>query len=379
VVLVGGGLAFALRSQAGGPSASPAGGTGAPSGVSAAAPQGGGAPRLSGRELANVGLRSTVALHCDDSVGSGFFVAPDTVLTNAHVVCGQGAITARVADGREVTGMTLRTDERLDLALVRLPGFAGVPLPLGDAGGLHVGDRVIVVGSPAGLEFSVSQGSVASVDRPWLGLAYLQTDTAINPGNSGGPMLDETGHVVGVVSMKKMDAEGIGLALPINYAYTGAGALLPAPGDASEGFGQRAARAEELDQKDAQKLAATGQRPGIMGVELAGGMIRLQIVWPRASDPGPQTFTLGLMHKEERVCTLQAPVTQWKKVEQEDGGSVLPGQMKSWLDRHGFSSDFYVTAVFVNFDHCSADALNHQGLMLEMEGADPAASRVRFQ
>jgi serine protease Do len=345
----------------------------------AAASATGGAARLSGRELAEIGLRSTVALHCAQSLGSGFFVTPDLILTNAHVVCPDRSLKVKTADGREGTGTALRMDERLDLALVRVD-VAGVPLPLGDAGTLEVGDRVAVVGSPVGMEFSVSQGSVGSVDRGWLGLAYVQTDTAVNPGNSGGPMLDETGHVVGVVSMKKMDAEGIGLALPINYAYTGPEPLVTAPeGTGASGFDGRAQRAEESDRQEAFKLAAVGQRPGIVTAELVGAMIQLRIVWPQPTDPGRQVFHFHLLHKQQRVCSLEAVVTEWKKVEKEDGGSVLPPQMKSWLDRHGLASDFYLTGVRVSYEHCTTEAINHPGLELEMEGADPAASRVRFQ
>ena len=107
----------------------------------------------------------------------------------------------------------IRVSQELDLALIQAEGLQGVPLPLGDAGALQVGDPVVVVGAPKGMEFSVTQGGISNLDRVSLGVAYVQTDAAINPGNSRpGPMLDQEGRVVGVVSMKRRDAEGIALA-----------------------------------------------------------------------------------------------------------------------------------------------------------------------
>jgi S1-C subfamily serine protease len=350
----------------------------APSAAPAGSAPSGGAAKLSRREIADVGLRSTVALRCDDSLGSGFFVAPDKILTNAHVVCPGGTLQVKTADGRKGTGREVRSDARLDLALVEVEGLAGVPLPLGDAGDVRVGDRVAIVGSPVGLDFTVTQGSISNLDRIFLGVAYVQTDAPVNPGNSGGPMLDEHGRVVAVVSLKRKDAEGIGLALPINYAFTGGEAMVSAPpGKPSEGFAMMAGRAREVDEGEARKLAATGQRPGLVGAVVAGGMVQLQIVWPTAFDPGRQTFDFVLWKKRERVCSLRTEVTEWTKVEGEDGTSVLSPQVKGWLERHGFASDLYVAVAMLDYGECPADKLG-PGVELEMEGADSDAARIRF-
>src|SRR5262249_7819837 len=156
-----------------------------------------------------------------------FFVANETVLTNAHVLCPEGQpLTVIFSDGRRATGVPMRSDTLLDLAVVHSAGATAPPLPLGDAGSLNVGDHVVLVGSPVGLEFTVHEGTVSSISRTLLGLAYIQLDAKVNPGNSGGALLDKLGRVVGIVSLKVQTAEGIGLALPINYAYDGAGALI---------------------------------------------------------------------------------------------------------------------------------------------------------
>ena len=78
-----------------------------------------------------------------------------------------------------------------------------------------------------GMDFTVHQASVSSVDRRELGLALIQIDGQVNPGNSGGPLLDTYGRAVGVVTLKRMDADGIALAVPINYLHTGTASLLP--------------------------------------------------------------------------------------------------------------------------------------------------------
>jgi serine protease Do len=176
---------------------------------------------LSSRELAKRSLPGTVSLHCADSLGSGFFVEPDLVLTNAHVLCPMGEkIQVVTADGRRLTGETVHSSQAVDLALVRVAGARATALPLGDVGNLALGDRVMMIGSPVGLEFTVHEGSVSHMGRVVQGVAFIQLDAKVNPGNSGGPIIDEQGRVVGVVTLKQAQAEGIGLALPINYAYS---------------------------------------------------------------------------------------------------------------------------------------------------------------
>jgi S1-C subfamily serine protease len=337
-------------------------------------------PRLSGADLAARALPSTVAIHCPDSVGTGFFVAPGRVLTNSHVTCSGGEdMVVRLPSGKEGSGRVLQADERLDLALVAVEGLDAPPLPLGDAGSLRVGDRVMVVGSPKGMEFSVTQGVVSNLDRIFLGIAMIQTDAPINPGNSGGPLVDERGGVVGIVSLKRLDAEGISLALPINYAFSGPHPLFASPSSGeSEGFKRMVARAEAQDQADAAELGASAQLPGVVGATASGTVVLASILFPSAYDPGTQGFDFDLLRDGTAVCSAHGVVSEWQKAEEANGGRpVLNPRAKAWLEDHGLASDIWVGGAMLRFDQCPGGVYG-PNMVLEMHGADPAASRVQF-
>jgi S1-C subfamily serine protease len=343
-------------------------------------PQGSAPAGLTSAEIAQRALASAVSLRCPDSVGSGFFVAPDLVMTNAHVLCdGSQALRVTFADGRQASGTPLRSDAGLDLALVQVAGGRGVPLPLGDAGTLKVGDHIVMIGSPVGIDFTVHQGSVSSLSHNDLGLAYIQVDATVNPGNSGGPLIDEGGRVVGVVSLKQRNAEGIGYALPINYAYNGRAPLVASPlKSPSIGFARMAGAAQTKDQAEAQQLAAQGQRPGVVAAAVRGSAILVQVVWPAPSSPSPLVLSFDLRSNTgDPLCTLEGEVEQWQKLEAQGGGSVLPPRMKAWLDRHGFASDLYVGVVALGWSQCPQDRFA-PGMSLEMRGADPDAARIVF-
>jgi hypothetical protein len=107
---------------------------------------------------------------------------------------------------------------RRDLAIIKVHGYDLPAITLGNSDSLTVGEAVVIVGSPRGLEGTVTAGILSSVRASDKGFTVLQTDAAVNPGNSGGPLLNRTGQVVGVVSFKLRSAEGLNFALPINYA-----------------------------------------------------------------------------------------------------------------------------------------------------------------
>jgi S1-C subfamily serine protease len=161
-------------------------------------------------------------------LGSGFIIDPSgLVLTNAHVVAGSTRVTVGLSDGRRVEGMVVGSDPVTDLAVVRLAGGGGWPVaPLGNSDALQVGEWVIAVGNPFGLDQSVTLGIVSSLNRnaAKLGitdkrLELIQTDAAINPGNSGGPLLDADGAVVGINTLVRSGpGAGLGFAIPINRA-----------------------------------------------------------------------------------------------------------------------------------------------------------------
>jgi S1-C subfamily serine protease len=163
------------------------------------------------------------------SGGSGFVVdARGLILTNNHVVAGAQEVEVQFSDGTVRTATVLGTDSGNDLALLKTDLPANVPVArLADSDAVTVGETAIAIGSPFGLEQTVTQGIVSAIHRTWSpsnGRAQrnlIQTDTPINPGNSGGPLLNAQGEVIGVNSMIESPVRGsvgVGFAIPINTA-----------------------------------------------------------------------------------------------------------------------------------------------------------------
>ena len=154
------------------------------------------------------------------STGSGFVIDPNgLIVTNAHVVEQAEWIQVRLADGRRFNGRTVGLDSRVDLALVRIDATGLPVLPLSDSNRMRVGEFVLALGHPFGLEQSVSFGIVSRKGAPLTvaapGFDFIQTDAAINPGNSGGPLVNMAGQVIGVNSMAARNGS-IGFAIPSN-------------------------------------------------------------------------------------------------------------------------------------------------------------------
>jgi S1-C subfamily serine protease len=149
------------------------------------------------------------------------------VLTNAHVVDRVDEVTVTLADGRQLDGTVVGTDPVTDLAVVHVTGKGPLSAaPLGDSEALEVGDWAIALGSPYGLERTVTLGIVSSLHRDINSLGFadkrldlIQTDAAINPGNSGGPLINATGEVIGINTLVRSGpGAGLGFAIPINLA-----------------------------------------------------------------------------------------------------------------------------------------------------------------
>jgi serine protease Do len=157
------------------------------------------------------------------STGSGFVLTPDgLVVTNNHVVAKAKQIAVRLADGREFSAEVIGRDASTDVALLRLRDVGREELPavyLGDSDRLEVGDWVVAIGNPFGLDHSVAHGMISAKERV-LGVGvfddFIQTDALINPGNSGGPLFNMRGEVVGVNTAIMSQGQGIGFAVPIN-------------------------------------------------------------------------------------------------------------------------------------------------------------------
>jgi len=155
--------------------------------------------------------------------GSGVIIDPrGYILTNNHVVAGSQQLQVRLNDGREVTGRLVGADPRFDIALVQVSIQGLKPVRLGDSTKIRVGQWAIAIGSPFGLEKTMTVGIISATGRRGLGRGtygdFIQTDASINPGNSGGPLLDINGQVVGINSMISAQGQGIGFAIPINLA-----------------------------------------------------------------------------------------------------------------------------------------------------------------
>ena len=159
----------------------------------------------------------------DRGVGSGFIIESNgLILTNAHVVEGATTIYVTLTDKREFKAKLLGLDKRTDVAVVKIEARDLPRLPLGDSSKVRVGEWVLAIGSPFGLENTVTAGIVSAKSRDTGDyLPFIQTDVAVNPGNSGGPLLNTAGQAIGINSQifsRSGGYMGISFAIPIDEA-----------------------------------------------------------------------------------------------------------------------------------------------------------------
>jgi serine protease Do len=179
------------------------------------------------RDLANVLGEAVVQVRTPAGLGSGFILDQDGYLiTNFHVIEGETQISVEVYQ-QKPDGLDRKTykqvrivaiDKFADLALLQIEDKDAPKFPhvsLGDSEELGVGERLFAIGSPMGLERTVTEGILSTKTREIEGTLYLQTTAQINPGNSGGPLFDMAGNVVGVTNMKITFGEGLGFAIPV--------------------------------------------------------------------------------------------------------------------------------------------------------------------
>ena len=177
--------------------------------------------RFFGREFEE--FRRTIP---QKGTGSGFIINQEGyVLTNEHVVRKADKIKVTLSDGREFDGEIIGSDVTSDMAIVKIKADHLPTVTLGNSDELRVGEIVIAIGNPYGLQQTVTMGVVSAKDRSiptgiegHIYKDFIQTDTAINPGNSGGPLLNIKGEVVGINTAIIPYAQGIGFAIPINIA-----------------------------------------------------------------------------------------------------------------------------------------------------------------
>jgi len=158
-------------------------------------------------------------------VGSGFVYDPKgLILTNNHVIEEAGHLVVKLDDGREIEAQVVGADKPTDVAVIRIEAEKLTPLALGDSRAVEVGDWVVAIGNPFGLEHTVSAGIVSAKGRsrddvkgldPTGYFNFIQTDASINPGNSGGPLLNMAGQAVGINAAVRANANNIGFAIPM--------------------------------------------------------------------------------------------------------------------------------------------------------------------
>ena len=212
--------------------------------------------------LANKGV---VEITAGQGQGSGFvYDAAGHIITNEHVVAGSSSVSVKFWNGKTFTASVVGTDASTDLAVLKVdaPVSQLFPLSLGDSSNLVVGDQVVAIGSPFGLEGTVTSGIVSALHREMTSPNHfaidnsIQTDAAINHGNSGGPLLDAQGKVVGVNAQIESNSggnEGVGFAIPSNTVRSIASQLI------SSGKAEHAFLGVVLSDSSSQTGAAIGQ------------------------------------------------------------------------------------------------------------------------
>ncbi len=164
-------------------------------------------------------VKSVVTIKTDISQGTGFIIDKEGyVVTNYHVIKDATAATIITSDGEKHQVSLVGYHSSLDIALLKIEGEYE-RLVLDNSDKVQVGEKVIAIGNPLGLQFSVSQGIVSAVHREGTNSlsAYIQTDAALNPGNSGGPLINTKGRVIGINNFKIGSGESLGFALESNY------------------------------------------------------------------------------------------------------------------------------------------------------------------
>jgi len=165
-------------------------------------------------------IKSVVTVRTDISQGTGFIISEEGyVVTNEHVMAGAkaaGIFTYNEEDTYQVS--LIGSDSEMDVSLLKIEGNFE-KLELANSDDIQVGEKVVAIGNPLGLQFSVSEGIVSALNRPGANNinAYIQTDAALNPGNSGGPLINKQGLVIGINNFKVGGGESLGFALESNY------------------------------------------------------------------------------------------------------------------------------------------------------------------
>ncbi len=327
---------------------------------------------LSARELAAKAIPATVMLQCMEKVGSGFFITSTKVLTNAHVLCNDTHPPKVILhDKTELQGDVIVRNEELDVAMVEVENASGKTLEPGDASTLQRGDTIYILGNPRGMDFTFTKGMISHHERYIMGYSYLQIDGSINPGNSGGPVLDTQGRVIGIASMQINNADGLGLAIPINYLYVGEHKILSdAPRYDELKWAERIKSTTAKFEREKAELTAMMDKPLLISaVWQKTGLIIQVMIRTRFSPPNFLDFTI----EREGInrCSFREVARRW-----------IPLRGMSTKIRRKIIQDelenSYATIIFSSAKMCPDEARGYGNELIVGYGA-PGKDRVSIK
>lgn len=216
-----------------------------------------------------------------NSLGSGFAVGENCIITNAHVLDNPNNIILTTYAGETHSAYLVGYEEDKDIAVLGVTDAKFTPLTIADYKSLNTGDDVYAIGAPKSMAYTLTKGVISAKEREIGKYKYIQTDAAINEGNSGGPLLNDEGNVIGINTLKMSDSEGIGLAIPMTVVSDFLKSLnieLDEHGNVSETIVQETKDeekdkpADENDDKGQEKIVKTPLVVTILLIALCGSV-----------------------------------------------------------------------------------------------------------
>ena len=165
---------------------------------------------------AETAYESVFVIYSGNSLGSGFAVGENCIVTNAHVIDNPRNITVETYGGTKYKASVLGINEQQDIAVLIVQDAKFPYLDIADLSTMKTGDDIYAIGAPHGMAYTLTKGGISAKERIVKNQSYIQIDAPINEGNSGGPLLNDAGLVLGMNTLKMSDSEGIGLAIPVS-------------------------------------------------------------------------------------------------------------------------------------------------------------------
>ena len=273
--------------------------------------------------------------------GSGFIISADgLILTNAHVVREAREVTVKLSDRREFAARVLGTDPVTDIAVLRIEAKNLPVVRLGDPRELEVGDPVLAIGAPYGLEQSATQGIVSAKGRSLPGdsvVPFIQTDAAVNPGNSGGPLFDGGGSVVGInaqIYSRSGGFQGLSFAIPINVALkvkdqiVATGKVAHARlGVSIQDLNQTLAQSFGLPAPDGALIASVAPRSAAAAAGLRSGDVVTAVNGEPIVRSGSLSSLIGMSAPGDKVRLKVWRDRAWQEVDVRLGGAEPPAKV----------------------------------------------------